>query len=124
MSLCDRCRFTTGTSECFECEAHGYDHYEEADDFEYEVENTLPKRFLVQRIADDGERMEDSIMSGGELIKYINFNDIYGERYEIFDITEFGKFERVWYAGWRPNCLIEIVDKNRKVVYYGYGEDH
>lgn len=122
MSLCDRCRFATGTSECFECEAHGYDHYEEADDFTYEEEETMEKRFLVQREI-DGERV-NTIMSGGELIDYLNYNDIYDEKYEIYDITEFGKVERVWYAGWRPNCLIEIVDKNRKVIYYGYGEDH
>ena len=124
MGSCDRCKFANGTYECFECGANGYSNYERADDFEYKKEDAPSKRFLVQRVSSDGERMEDSIMSGGELINYINFNDIYGERYEIFDITEFGKFERVWYVGWRPNCLIEIVDKNKKVVYYGYGEDH
>lgn len=81
-------------------------------------------KFLVQRNI-NGE-IFPKIMSGAELIEYINMSDCYNdETYEIFDCTStFGEVRRLYYTGWQPNCLIEIIDENKEVVLRGYGTDH
>lgn len=90
----------------------------------------MKRLFLVQRILnwDDGSR-GNSIMNEEELIHYIDFQDICSEDYKIYDITEFGKVERVYYRGWQPGCvdtgkLIEFVNKSGETIISAYGTDH
>lgn len=79
-------------------------------------------KFVVQR-AIDGE-ISLSIMSEEELIRYIDKADLHQEMYQIYDGTAFGEMKKVSYAGWQPDCLIELVDEAGKVVLSGYGADH
>lgn len=90
----------------------------------------MERRFLVQRILlwDDGSR-EDTIMTEAQLVHYIDFQDICSEDYKIYDITEFGKVERVYYKGWQPGCmdtgsLIEFVNESGETIISAYGTDH
>lgn len=81
------------------------------------------KKFLVQRVI-DGE-VYPKIMTENELISYINMADCHDEMFEIFDCTSmFGGIKKLYYKGWQPNCLIEIVDENGFIVLRGYGTDH
>lgn len=81
------------------------------------------KRWLVQRII-DGEERYNSLMGDNELISYINMDDCHNEDYKIFDVSDFGNIKEVYYTGWQPNCLIELIDENKNVVLRGYGTDH
>lgn len=64
-------------------------------------------------------------MTANELINYIDMEDCHEEMYEIYDCTSmFGEVKKLHYKGWQPNCLIEIVDDEGKVVLKGYGTDH
>lgn len=86
-------------------------------------EDLSPKRFLVQKMIDD--EVFSRIMTANELIKYIDMNDCYDEKFEIFDCdTVFGSVRKLYYKGWQPGCLIEIVDDQNNVVLKGYGTDH
>lgn len=83
------------------------------------------RRYLVQRIlrwADNEE--EATLMNEAELVHYIDMQDYCTEEYKIYDVTEFGKIEQIFYAGWQPNCLIEFVNSSGQVVASGYGVDH
>ena len=80
------------------------------------------KVYLVQRII-DGEFF-CSLMNDLELIHYIDMQDICTEDYTIWDMSEKGKAKRLYYAGWQPGCLIEIIDEDENVVVSGYGVDH
>ena len=31
---------------------------------------------------------------------------------------------QLWYAGWQPGCIIDIIDKDGEIVYRGIGTDH
>lgn len=79
-------------------------------------------RFLVQKYI-DGE-VFGVLMSENELISYINMSDVYDEEYRIYDISNFGSVQEVFYKGWQPGCLIEVVDAAGEVILRGYGEDH
>lgn len=81
------------------------------------------EKFLVQRVIDD--EVFPTIMTTNELINYIDMEDCHEEMYEIYDCTSmFGEVKKLHYKGWQPNCLIEIVDDEGKVVLKGYGTDH
>lgn len=87
-----------------------------------EADNEL--RFLVQRVDRcTGERF-NSVMDIDMLIHYIDMQDCCDEEYKIFDISNLGIINQVFYAGWKPNCLIEIVDINGDIIASGYGTDH
>ena len=85
----------------------------------------MERQFLVQRILlwAENER-ENTLMSAGELIHYIDMQDYCEEDYHIYEITEFGTIIPIYYFGWQPDCLIEFVDDNGTVVLSGYGVDH
>ena len=98
------------------------DLLEESADSENNLKTQI-EYFLVQRMIDD--EIVASIMSPARLIDYINMDDCHNETYEIFDCTsEFGKIKPLYYKGWQPGCLIEVVDETGKVVLRGYGENH
>lgn len=81
------------------------------------------KKFLVQRVIDS--EVYPKIMTENELISYINMSDCHDEMFEIFDCTSmFGEIKKLYYKGWQPNCLIEIVDENGSIILRGYGTDH
>lgn len=81
------------------------------------------EKFLVQKVIDD--EVFPTIMTANELINYIDMEDCHEEMYEIYDCTSmFGEIKKLHYKGWQPNCLIEIVDDEGKVVLKGYGTDH
>ena len=81
------------------------------------------EKFLVQRVIDD--EVFPTIMTANELINYIDMEDCHEEMYEIYDCTSmFGEVKKLHSKGWQPNCLIEIVDDEGKVVLKGYGTDH
>ena len=80
-------------------------------------------KWLVQRIFEENERF-NTLMNDSELIHYIDMQDIVSEQYCIYDVSEFGKIKRVYYAGWQPDCLIEFVDEDDNIVLSGYGTDH
>ena len=77
------------------------------------------EKFLVQKVIDD--EVFPTIMTANELINYIDMEDCHEEMYEIYDCTSmFGEIKKLHYKGWQPNCLIEIVDDEGKVVLKGY----
>jgi hypothetical protein len=80
------------------------------------------RKFLVQAIGEDYKRVE--LMSEAELIKFIDFQDIYGESFYIYEVTEFGYVEELHYVGWQPMCLIEFANAEGEIVLTGYGTDH
>ena len=83
------------------------------------------REFLVQRICSwDEDSRENTIMTTDELIHYIDMQDYCRENYKIYEITEFGTFEEIFYRGWQPNCLIEFVDKKGQIILSGRGTDH
>ena len=79
-------------------------------------------KFLVQKHI-EGE-VYTRICTETELISYLNMIDCSDEEYRIYDITVFGKVKEVFYRGWQPNCLIEIIDGNGNTILGGYGTDH
>lgn len=78
--------------------------------------------FLVQKMIES--QVYGSIYTENELIAYIDMSDCLCEEYKIFDISTFGEVKEVFYKGWQPHCLIEIVDSEGHVVVRGYGTDH
>ena len=78
--------------------------------------------FLVQKLI-EGE-VYGKVCSGNELIAYIDMSDCHCEDYRIYDISVFGQVREVFYKGWQPRCLIEIVDSEGNMVLSGYGTDH
>ena len=80
------------------------------------------KRFLVQRT--DGIDYWSSLMTESELIGYINMSDCHDEDWHIYDVSVYGEIEPLYYAGWQPDCLIEILNTKDEVVIRGYGTDH
>ena len=108
------------------------DYYAEMDEErlredDYTEITATEREFLVQRVSDvgsDDEYRSSSIMTASELIHYIDMQDICYEKYDIFEITEFGKFVHLHYVGWQPDCLIEFANDNGEVVLSGYGTDH
>lgn len=80
------------------------------------------KTFLVQKLADNG--VSGVICSEGQLIHDISMSDCYNEEYRIFDISTFGEIREVFYKGWQPNCLIEVIDNMGNIVASGYGIEH
>lgn len=80
------------------------------------------RKFLVQRIGEDYEDV--SLMTAGELINYIDMQDIVTETFEIYEVTEFGYVTPIRYVGWRPNCEISFENADGEIVLTGYGTDH
>lgn len=80
------------------------------------------KKFIVQRVIDN--ELSLTVMSEEELIRYIDEDDLHQETYQIYDGSAFGEMKKLSYAGWQPNCVIELVDETGKVVLRGYGTDH
>ena len=77
------------------------------------------------------DETDDSIVSslknGTELIDFIDFLDVYSHvgEYTIYAINGLDAPIKCHYAGWQPNCLIEIIrDDTNEVILRGYGEDH
>lgn len=54
----------------------------------------------------------------------IDMSDCYEGEYKIYDVTEFGQVQEVFYSGWLPNRFIKITDSNGNIVVSGYGTDH
>lgn len=80
--------------------------------------------FLVQRKLDDGSSVV-SLMDAADLCEYINFQDCCSEEYKIWDVTTHGRIYECHYAGWQPNCLVEIIrDFDNKLVCSMVCEDH
>lgn len=79
-------------------------------------------KFLVQKHI-EGETYT-RICTETELISYLDMSDCSDEEYKIFDISVLGEVKEVFYQGWQPNCLIEVVDGEGNVVLSGYGSDH
>lgn len=83
------------------------------------------REFLVQRVLSiDEDSRVNTIMTTDELINYIDGQDFIHEHYKIYEITELGTLEEIFYRGWQPNCLIEFVDKKGQVIFSGRGTDH
>jgi hypothetical protein len=85
------------------------------------------RQFLVQRIGEantDSEYRESTIMTAGELIHYIDMQDIISEDYKIYEVTKFGVITPIHYVGWQPNCLIEFANEAGEIILSGYGVDH
>lgn len=79
--------------------------------------------FLLQYETEDIERFE-KLVNDNELLDFIDMLDCYPiVDFKIFKV-EYGKVERVFYTGWQPHCIIQIVDNNKNVVLSGYGTDH
>ena len=110
------------------------EHFEEIEEREDEEIDygpakgpTIETLFLVQRIIDynsDDEFRTSSLMTLSELVHYIDMQDYCYERYDIWEVTEFGKMIHLHYVGWQPGCLIEFATDDGTVVHSGYGEDH
>lgn len=83
----------------------------------------VKRTFLVQRKFPDGDETT-SLMNEHQLISYINMDDCHDEKYELYDVTVFGKVTPCHYTGWQPGCLIEVADENGEILLSGYGEDH
>lgn len=79
-------------------------------------------KFLVQKHI-EGETYT-RICTETELISYLNMLDCSDEEYRIFDVTLLGEVKEVFYRGWQPNCLIEVIDGDGNVVLSGYGTNH
>lgn len=79
-------------------------------------------KFLVQKHI-EGETYT-RICTETELISFLDMSDCSDEEYRIFDITIWGEVKEVFYRGWQPNCLIEIIDGNGNTILSGYGTDH
>lgn len=78
------------------------------------------KKFIVQSVIDN--ELSLTVMSGEELIRYIDKADLHQETYWIYDGSVFGEMKKVFSE--RLNHLIELVDETGKVVLHGYGTDH
>ena len=103
------------------------DYYEDLErEEDMEIDYTIPeqkeRKFLVQRIGEDYEDV--SLMTVNELIHYIDFQDIYSETFEIYEVTDFGYVTPIRYVGWRPNCEISFANAEGEIVLTGYGTDH
>lgn len=105
-------------AECQEC-AVIEDGKEETDKVQAQKND---KKFIVQRVIDNDLSL--SVMTEEELIRYIDEDDLHQETYQIYDGTAFGEMKKVSYAGWQPDCLIELVDEDKNVVLSGYGTNH
>lgn len=79
-------------------------------------------KFLVQKFI-EGE-VYTRICTETELISYLNMLNCSDEEYRIFDVTLLGEVKEVFYRGWQPNCLIEVIDGDGNVVLSGYGTNH
>ena len=79
-------------------------------------------KFLMQKVIDN--EVCGSIYTENELIAYIDMDDCSDEEYRIYDISVFGEVKELFYRGWQPNCLIEIIDGDGTIVASGYGTDH
>lgn len=83
------------------------------------------REYLVQRFLPTGEDARiNTIMTSDELIDYIDRQDFFHEHYKIYEITEFGTLEEIFYRGWQPNCIIQFVDKKGQILFTGRGLDH
>lgn len=87
-----------------------------------EAFETTEQNFLVQQIIEN--KVYTRICTGNELISYLDMSDCSGEEYKIFDITIFGGIREVFYNGWKPDRLIEVVDREENIILSGYGTDH
>lgn len=87
---------------------------------------TESREFLVRRTGGhlDNGLCVNTIMSGSELVVYVDMDDIHDESYEIYEITEYGTMREIFYRGWKPGCVIEFTDDYGQVVLRGYGTDH
>lgn len=103
------------------------EHFEEIEEREdMEIDYTIPeqkeRKFLVQRIGEDYEDV--SLMTVNELIRYIDFQDICSETFEIYEVSDFGYITPIHYVGWKPNCEISFANAEGEIVLTGYGTDH
>lgn len=80
------------------------------------------KRFLVQKLI-EGE-VHAELYTESELITYLDMVDCCEDKYKIYDISNFGEIKDVFFRGWQPLCLIEVIDANGNVVLRGCGTDH
>lgn len=80
------------------------------------------RKFLVQQVING--QVCQGIYSEIQPIRYIDMSDCYEGEYKIYDVTEFGQVQKVFYSGWLPNRFIKITDSNGNIVVSGYGTDH
>lgn len=85
------------------------------------------ERYFVQVLLDDNG-LYNRTMTSSEIIERIDMKDCSGQEIAVFMTTEFGKIEQLKVLGCWHNLddplLIELVDKNNKVIISGYGTDH
>lgn len=86
------------------------------------TEEMKMQHFLVQKHI-EGEVCA-KIYTETELISYLNMSDCSDEEYRIYDISTFGEVKEVFYKGWQPNCLIEVIDSDGNIIVRGYGTEH
>lgn len=84
--------------------------------------DTEMHKFLVQKHI-EGEVCA-KIYTETELISYLDMSDCSDEEYRIYDISVFGEVKEVFYKGWQPNCLIEVIDSDGNIIVRGYGTEH
>ena len=84
--------------------------------------DTTMHKFLVSKMIDN--EVYGVIYTETQLISFLDMADCSDEEYKIFDVSVFGEVKELFYRGWQPNCLIEVVDSNGYIVLSGYGTDH
>lgn len=89
---------------------------------EYVYHEEPEREFLIQAKGEDYSY--NKLVSEAELVHYIDMQDYCTEQYQIYEVTDMGQIKQIWYAGWKPGCIIEFVDENGKVVAGGTGTDH
>lgn len=89
---------------------------------EYVCREEPEREFLIQAKGDDYSY--NKLVSEAELVHYIDMQDYCTEQHRIFEVTNMGQIKEIWYAGWKPGCIIDFVDESGKVVAGGIGTDH
>ena len=94
----------------------------EDEEIDYTVHEEPEREFLIQAKGEDYSY--NKLVSEAELVHYIDMQDYCTEEYKIYEVTNMGQIKQIWYAGWKPGCIIDFVDENGKIVAGGVGIDH
>ena len=89
---------------------------------EYVRREEPEREFLIQAKGDDYSY--NKLVSEAELVHYIDMQDYCTEQHRIFEVTNMGQIKEIWYAGWKPGCIIDFIDESGKIVAGGIGTDH
>lgn len=79
-------------------------------------------QFLVQRI-NVYDEVTTSIMGEQELINYVDRVEDLNEEFRAFNISEYGKVERLIDEGWTYGRLVKLTNEAGELVVSGYPED-